>query len=193
MKLLKELAFKTKLPLEQSIEQIENAKQFFLNDGKFIKFIEGNELKLFESENYLALFTKNDEFIGWIYFVSFNEKLEIKKIFIIKEFRNKKYAKILLFWVKEYFKKNILIGDAIFSDGENFIKSLEKDNRFDLYCYDKKSNEKTEFDLNMFFKKDNFLLIEHWNDFTGYYENVTPGNETEFLCLKLFGDEEEFS
>lgn len=186
MKLLKELAIKAQTSLEHSIEQIENTKSFFLNNGKFIKFIEGNTLKLFESENYLALFTKDDEFIGWIYFTPYDDKLEIKKIFIIKEFRNKKHAKILLFWVKEYFKKSIIIGDVVFVDGEKFIKSLEKDDKFDLYCYNKKINRKTPFNIDTFFKKDNFLLIENFENFTGYYENDIPGAEKEYICLTLF-------
>lgn len=188
--LLKELAFRVPGKIEHSLEDDENTKNEFLKNGKYIHLIEGNKFILYSFDQYLGILTADKkELVAWCQFSLLDDLIKLNKIYVVKKWREQKISKLMVFWLKEHFKKSVIIGEAIFNDGEMLIKSLINDNRFDVFVFNIISKRKSDFDLDTFFKsKHEYMLIENWdNSFNGFYDNTIPGGEKKFICLELFG------
>ena len=142
---LTELAMAIDKKISHSEQEIKQAEEQILNGGKLLQSIEGNKYKLIINDEAIGLFTNDDMFIGFLLFKNVDDSIvSLEKIFIVPEFRNLKMAKIFLYWFKMSFKKAVFVGGAIFSDGQNFIKSMAKDPRFqdDIIGFNIKSKER---------------------------------------------------
>lgn len=193
---LNELALKVDTNLAYSAEDLSKVKDFFIESGKLLQLIEGNKFKLLKYENNIGLFTSDDTFVGFLTFKNVDESIiSLEKIFILPDFRNQKIAKIFVYWFKMSMKKAVFIGGAIFNDGQNFIKSIINDPRFedDITGYNVRSKEKFKFDLSKFFDEKQFtgILIEQFDDFYGMYDNSLPGQPvgSDLICLEMFTSE----
>ncbi len=191
---LYDLALNVSNTLEHNEKDLKDVESFFKKSGSFISNIENNNYYLIEFNDdkvhYIAIFTKENSFCGWLDYTKQENIFIINKIYILKEFRNKQIAKILLFWVRSIFQKSLFLGGAIFKDGQNLIRSLEKDNRFEICLFDLKDKNKSEFNFDQLFKKKTLgILIENWEDVTGIYENNIPGKKSNFLVLSYFVEE----
>lgn len=192
MKLL-ELALKVNASIDHSQEEIAKVKDFFVSTGTLLKKIEGEKYKLIGSDKSVGLFTQDDDFVGFIQYSDLDSNIiALDKIFIVKDFRNSKVAKIFLFWFKIVIQKDIFIGGAIFVDGHAFVKSLADDDRFALTAFNTRTKEKTNFDASKLWDGRHFtgVLLESIDIFSGMYDNSLPGEKpgTRQICLEIFSD-----
>ena len=195
---LTELATAVNIKIAHTKEELDEVKDFFLTAGKLLQSIEGNKYKLINAKNGIGMFTVTDEFVGFLqYSEADNTILSLDKIFILPEYRNRKIAKIFLYWFKMAMKKAVFVGGAVFSDGQNFINSLVKDPRFedDIVGYDIRSKERFDFDPTRFLngKTNTGFLFEQNDDFYGMYDNSLPGRPkgSDLICLEMFANESE--
>lgn len=193
---LHELAMALDKQVIHTEDEITHAKNQILKNGKFLQNIEGDKFKLILNDKSIGLFTIDDQFVGFLLFSEIDDSiLSLDKIFIVPEFRNQKMAKIFLYWFKMSMKKSIYVGGIVFSDGQNFIKSISKDPRFedDLVGYDTRTKERFNFDPSQFLnnKTNTGFLFELYGDFFGMYDNRLPGDEvgSKLICLEMFADE----
>lgn len=183
---LKEFAFKVNQQLaNHSADEIRRSAEW-LRCGKKLIVFKDEQYSIYRRENNFGLF-KNAEFIGFIVLGQENsEFVELQKIYILEEFRNKKIAKMFLFWLKVAIGKSIFIGGAIFRDGENLIKSIENDSRFSVVGVNSKTLDRNEFSYSWLFKnKYNGLLVEY-DSKDGFFENNIPGVSSNIQQLNLF-------
>lgn len=199
---LTELAFKVGQQLELTDIQIDNIKQDFLSNGKFLQDIENRKFKLYDFQSRrFGLFSDDNELIGVIdYDQAPKDILSIKRIFVLRQFRNQKIGTILLFWFKNVYEKSVYLGGPIFNDGQKFVQNIAKNGLFDLFSYNIRTQEKTKFDIDTFFDGKQFtgMLIESWEPQSlgwnkGFYDNSVLGNnqQIDMICLELFGEEVE--
>jgi hypothetical protein len=197
---LHELAVKVNMDLELSDSELRNIQNSFLTDGKFLKDIENFNFKIFDFKSKrFGLFSKDDKLIGFIeYSMIDNEILNLDKIFIKKEFRNLKIGTVLLFWFKNIYQKPVFIGGAVFNDGEKFIRAIANHGAFDLFSYNLRTKEKSEFNIDSFFDFKQFtgMLIESWEQTSwwdhGSYEIETSEDTVpRVICLEIFKNEPE--
>lgn len=193
---LTELAMAIDKKISHSEQEIKQAEEQILNGGKLLQSIEGNKYKLIINDEAIGLFTNDDVFIGFLLFKNVDDSIvSLEKIFIVPEFRNLKMAKIFLYWFKMSFKKAVFVGGAIFSDGQNFIKSIAKDPRFqdDIIGFNIKSKERFKFDVEQYFdhNQNTGFLFEQNDDFYGMYDNRLPGQPkgVYLICLEMFANE----
>lgn len=195
MKLI-ELAMAVDMKISHSEQEIKQAEQQIINGGKLLQSIEGNKYKLIINDDAIGLFTNDDTFVGFLLFKKVDDSIvSLEKIFIVPEFRNLKMAKIFLYWFKMSLKKAVFVGGAVFSDGQNFVRSIAKDPRFedDIIGFDIKNRKRFKFDIEKFLdhNKNTGFLFEQNDDFYGMYDNRLPGQPkgVHLICLEMFGNE----
>ena len=79
---------------------------------------------------------------------------EIIQIQTKPEYRGKNLAKNLLFFIKSFLKKSLLLGDIQSRDGQAFSKSIAQTGRFPMFWLNAKTGEMYPYEH----EKDNFTI-----------------------------------
>jgi hypothetical protein len=109
---------------EYSDEQIQKAISW-LATGKELTKLENGKWSIIKNDDFYGI-KKGEEIRGWVCLKPENEYLHLVILYILPEFRNSNALSILMFGIKSFLEKPILISqkDPISKDGWKLFKSV---------------------------------------------------------------------
>ena len=115
-------------------------------NSEVIGHVNGHNIVYFTSNNKNYYGMTSDTIKAWLITTSIEIGEEIQSMRTLPEYRKENLMNNLLFWLKSYLRKTLIMCDTMSNDDIAFIKHLSYSGRFKINWYNLKTKESIPYD-----------------------------------------------